>query len=150
MTAPYKAREGIYIAFDFGMKYIGTAVGQGLTQSASPLITLKAQDGIPAWPEIATLLESFRPQALIVGIPVNMDGREQNITYCARAFVRRLTVKFALPIYTVDERLSSWAAKQRLNIKNPKKPRDIAQLNAMAAVILLEQWLLDNPNFEKN
>src|SRR6185437_5451854 len=100
--------DKIVLGFDFGMKYIGVAVGQSITYSASPLTTLLAKDGIPAWQEVEQLLEKWRPQDLIVGVPLNMDGTQQLLTFCARRFIKRLHARFKLPVYEVDERLTSW------------------------------------------
>lgn len=123
------------LGFDFGMKYIGVAVGQSVTKTASPLTTLNAKDGIPHWPDIQALIEQWHPNDLVVGIPLNMDGTEQPITFCARRFAKRLENKFYLPVHTVDERLTSWEAKAR-QVKGNKNT-----LHALAAMIILEQWI---------
>jgi putative Holliday junction resolvase len=133
----------VFLGFDFGLKYIGVAVGQKITQTASPVKTLLARDGIPNWDEIQQLLDNWRPAALIVGIPLNMDGTEQLLTHCARQFVKRLKKKYALPVYEVDERLSTWEAKQRLYVgaKGRKAKKTLHEIDAIAATLLLEQWL---------
>jgi putative Holliday junction resolvase len=130
----------VVLGFDFGMKYIGVAVGQSLTQSATPITSLLARDGIPNWQEIENMIQNWRPHALIVGIPLNMDSTEQPITFAARKFANRLEVRFKLPVYRVDERLSTWEAKHRIGPKKNKK-QQIKEVNAMAAVVLVEQWL---------
>ncbi len=142
----------VFLSFDFGMKHIGVAVGQALTRSATPLVTLAAHDGIPKWGEIETLIHTWHPLHLIVGIPLQMDDSEQLMTHCARRFANRLFERFHLPIHTVDERLSSWEAEQQLKARNTKftKPsakkhkKQTAEVNALAAAILLEQWMRDN------
>lgn len=144
MTEPASQSIDRLLAFDFGLKYIGVAVGQTLTQTASPLTTLRAKAGIPNWQEIAELLKKWQPQALVVGIPLNMDGTEQALTFKARAFANDLEARFHLPVFPVDERLSSWEAKQRIfNSTTPKKAKQKLEedIDAIAAVILLEQWL---------
>lgn len=138
------------LAFDFGMKHIGVAVGQTLTQSATPLCTLKAIDGIPNWTEIDARIQDWCPTGIVIGIPLNMDDSEQLLTHCARKFANRVHDRTHLPVYTVDERLSTWEAKNRLHIhvqgtKTKKAKKQIHDVNAMAAAILLEQWLRDNP-----
>lgn len=138
----------LVLGFDFGMKYIGVAVGQSITKTAKPLTTLSAQEGIPQWNEIQHLIAEWKPKNLIVGIPLNMDGTEQPMTFKAREFGESLH-QFQLPVYEVDERLSSWEAKNRLFedeslIKKTKdKKTFIQETNAMAAAILVEQWLRD-------
>lgn len=161
---PVNPNAIIILSFDFGMKHIGLAIGQMLTKTANPLITLSAHDGIPNWAEIENIIHDWHPSVLIVGIPLNMDDTEQPMTFCAKRFVRSLHERFRLPIHTVDERLSTWEAKKRIKksgsealktIKGIKSTRErtrtskskkaIGDLNAMAAAILLEQWMNDNP-----
>lgn len=147
----------IVLGFDFGMKHIGIAVGQSLTGTATPLGTIFAQDGIPNWEQIQHYIIEWRPKQLIVGIPLRMDGSEQPVTYAARGFVERLEAHFKLPVVQVDERLSSWEAKQQLRargllaknkdrgkVKIKSHKKQIADLNAMAAAILIEQWFNDS------
>lgn len=130
----------VVLGFDFGMKYIGIAVGQSMLGVASPLATLRAKDGIPTWNEITQLIEKWRPQALIVGIPLNMDDTEQLLTLCARRFSNRLRTRYQLPLYEVDERLSSWEAKQRTAFSSDKNGKQKNKLHAHSAVVLIEQW----------
>ncbi len=126
------------LGFDFGMKYIGVATGQAITKTATPLTCLNATDGIPDWMEIAILIQTWQPDAIIVGIPLNMDGSSQELTHCATKFATRLRHKFNLPVHLVDERLSTWEAKKLQGDK------DLAKVNATAAALLLEQWLSGN------
>lgn len=145
------------MGFDFGMKHIGVAIGQSITGSATPLTALLAKDGIPHWDDIQSLIDEWHPEAIVVGIPLNMDGTEQPLTLAAKRFANRLKARFKLPVHPVDERLSSWEALDRLqkrkNIKKNtrqlntitnKTKNDIKLLNATAAAILVEQWLSEN------
>ena len=68
------------LAFDYGLKSIGVAVGQSMTGTATMLKALKAQDGIPNWDLIEALIKEWQPQLLVVGLPLNMDGTEQPFT----------------------------------------------------------------------
>src|SRR4029079_13170479 len=116
----------------------------------TPLCTLKAVDGIPHWNEIDSHIKHWRPTSLGVGTPLNMDDSEQLMTHCARKFANRLENHTRLPVYAVDERLSTWEAKNRLQIhvqgtQTKKAKKKIHDVNAMAAAILLEQWIRDNP-----
>ena len=133
----------IILGFDFGMKSIGTAIGQAITRTATPLKTLTAKDGIPNWDEIKTLIIEWRPRALIVGIPLNMDGTEQPLTVLARRFMNRLKARYQLPVYAVDERLTTWEAKSYASTRekgmNSKKPSK-SKSHAIAAAIIVEQW----------
>lgn len=131
------------LGFDFGLKHIGVAIGQSVTHSASPVTTLSAKDGIPNWNEIAQLIETWNPKALIIGIPLHLDGTVQPMTHCARRFMNRLHARFKLPVHAVDERLTSWEAKQRTSVKPSahKQKRIEQETHAFAAVILIEQWM---------
>ncbi len=140
----YPDHEGSVLGFDFGMKHIGVAVGQSITCSATPLKSLQAQDGIPNWEAIQTLIESWRPKALIVGLPLQMDGSEQLLSFAARRFMNRLQERFGLPVFEVDERLSSWAAKDEMGttVARTAKKRRAARdkVHSYAAALLIEQW----------
>lgn len=137
----------ILLGFDFGMKHIGVAIGQTITQTASPLTTLAAVDGVPNFEEIQKLLTSWKPDIIVVGIPLNMDGTVQPITFCARGFVRRLAAQTQLPIVEVDERLSTFEARQRIkeNKESGTKHKSV-DINALSAAILIEQWMNENQN----
>jgi putative Holliday junction resolvase len=140
----------IVLGFDFGMKYIGVAVGQSITKTAKPLTTLRSHAGVPKWDEIHQLVKEWKPTQLIVGIPLNMDGTEQPMTLAARNFGNLLKEKIPLPLHEVDERLSSWEAKNRVFDPNAVKKKLkgkkelIEEVNAVAAAILVEQWLREN------
>lgn len=129
------------LGFDFGLKHIGVAVGQSITQSATPLTHLKAQDGIPNWTLIQALIEQWRPQVLIVGLPLNMDGSQQFLTLAAQRFINRLKERFGLAVYAVDERLSSWEAKKLMSHKTAAKKNKSLKIHAYAAALLVDQWL---------
>ncbi|SQE31996.1 Putative Holliday junction resolvase [Mannheimia haemolytica] len=102
------------IAFDFGTNSIGCAVGQSITGTAQGLTTFKAQDGIPNWEEIGKLLQDWKPDMLVVGLPLNMDGTEQPLTQRARKFANRLNGRFNLPVELQDERLTTVEAKAEI------------------------------------
>lgn len=135
----------LLLGFDFGSKQIGIAVGQALTRQARPLSNLKARDGIPNWDDIAALIKEWQPDALVVGLPLNMDGSASEMSIRAEKFARRLHGRFGLPVHTQDERLTTFAAKSEL----PKNQRNSSQKNALvddlAAAILLEDWLKNLP-----
>ena len=126
------------LGFDFGTHRIGVAIGQLMTRTARPLTTLKARDGQPDWDELGKLLAEWRPSALVVGLPVHMDGTEHERTRMARRFGNRLQGRFNLPIYWVDERLSSEEAQRRQQNGSANKQHS---LDALAAEIILQTWL---------
>lgn len=129
------------LGFDFGMKHIGVAVGQTITRTANPLTSLKALDGIPKWDEIAKIITTWNAQALVLGIPLNMDGTEQPITAAAKKFGNRLEAQFKLPVHRVDERLTTVEAKQQLFDSSGYKALDKASIDSYSAKLILESWL---------
>lgn len=135
-------RLNTFLGFDFGMRRIGVAAGQLVSRTATPLAVIQAQDGIPKWEHIKAVIDEWQADALIVGIPYNMDGSEQEVTYAARKFSRRLENMFKLPIYLVDERLTSKAAQSILHAQG-KRPNEI---DSHAAALILESWLGEHHN----
>ncbi len=134
------------MAFDYGTRQIGVAVGQTLTGSAEPLVNLRARDGIPDWDQIGKLIKEWKPDILIVGLPLNMDGSDSEMSARASKFARRLEGRFQLPAQCIDERLSTFEAKQQLRDqrRTPGSYRD-NPVDSLAAALLLETWLTSQP-----
>ena len=128
----------VALAFDFGLRRIGVAVGQRITQTATPLKLLNAQAGIPNWSEIQFLIKEWGVTAFVVGLPLNLDNTEQHISLAARAFAKELETRFTLPTYLVDERYSSREAKSQL--REHIDSADIS-VDSYAAKLILESWL---------
>ncbi|HUP93011.1 MAG TPA: Holliday junction resolvase RuvX [Solimonas sp.] len=131
----------IYLAFDYGTQRIGVAVGDDLTRSARPLPVLTGAD----WPALHKLIKEWQPQALVLGLPLDEDGSEQDLTVAARAFGNQLRERTKLPVHEADERYSSRAAdgelrearaSGRMGRRVRKGDRD-----GQAARVILEQWL---------
>ncbi|HLB57198.1 MAG TPA: Holliday junction resolvase RuvX [Gammaproteobacteria bacterium] len=131
----------VLLGFDFGLKRIGVAVGQTVTKTARPLTTLKANDGIPRWEECEKLVKMWQPTALVVGIPLNMDGTEQRLTHLAKQFANVLQERFHLPVYGMDERLSTKEARDRLFKEGGYKALQNGQIDSIAAQLILQNWL---------
>lgn len=131
----------VLLGFDFGMKRIGVAVGQTLTQSARPLETLAANKGIPNWDRLQKLIQLWQPNAFVVGIPLNMDGTEQPLTAAASRFAKSLEERFKLPVYGIDERLSTKDARERLFNAGGFKALQKGQVDSIAAQLILQNWL---------
>lgn len=127
------------LGFDFGQKRIGVAVGQTLTGTARALTTLSNRNGAPDWEAITRLLEEWRPDALVVGIPFNMDDTEHEMTRAARRFGNRLAGRYNLPVYTVDERLTSFEAEQELGERGGRYRKE--DIDMLAAQYILQAWL---------
>lgn len=127
------------LAFDFGMKSIGYAVGQTLTQTATSLGAMTAKQGVPSWDMVSSVINQWQPQALVVGIPIDMYGQENHITAAARKFARRLEQNAHLSVYTIDEKLSTREAWQQLTESghHPSK----SEVDAYSAKLILQSWL---------
>lgn len=127
------------LSFDYGTKRIGVAVGQTITGTASELVPLKAKDGIPNWQEIEKLIKEWQPDILLVGLPLNMDGSESEMSKRARKFANRLHGRFGKPFEMVDERLSSEEVKYDLRDQGI---HDFGHhsVDGMVAKILFEDW----------
>ncbi|MCZ6828851.1 MAG: Holliday junction resolvase RuvX [Gammaproteobacteria bacterium] len=132
------------MAFDYGLRQIGVAIGNRTTATAQALTTLKANDGNPRWEEVQSLLEEWEPQLLLVGLPLNMDGSSSELSQRSEKFGRRLRGRFALPVVFMDERLSSFAAKQQLREDGHKGDYKNSPADALAAELILRSWLEDN------
>ena len=131
------------LGFDYGKRRIGIAVGQELTASSAPLETLYATNDKPDWAAIGRLIDEWRATALVVGIPFNMDGSEHEMTRNARHFADRLKERYHLPVYTVDERLSSIEA-ERIISESGEKMRGLKQrkerVDQVAAHVILDTY----------
>jgi len=128
------------VGFDFGLRRIGLAVGQAITKTATPLPSLIAQQGVPNWQQVKKVIQDWQPQALLVGIPLLMDDKEQPLTHQAREFAKSLE-QFNLPVYEVDERLSTREARSRLSEVNGFKNMNHKKVDSLAACIIVETWL---------
>lgn len=142
--SPTTAKPFTALAFDYGLKHIGVAVGQSLTGSANPLSPLKATDGVPNWDALAALIREWKPQQLIVGLPLNMDGSASELSQRAEKFARRLHGRFNLPVQLADERLSSFEARGDIIQRNGSRNFRDQGVDSLAAVIILESWFREN------
>jgi putative holliday junction resolvase len=131
------------LGFDYGMKSIGVAVGQQITASARPLLALKANEGVPNWDQIAALLKEWQPTLLVVGLPLNMDGTEQDISRRARKFANRLHGRFGIRVELQDERLTTTDARARLFEAGGYKALGKDAVDAVSAQLILESWMED-------
>lgn len=127
------------LGFDFGLQRIGVAVGQVITGTATALSTVKARDGQPDWNIISALMQTWEPDALVVGLPRHDDGTDADITTSVRRFIRQLEGRYRLPVHTMDERLSSRAAREQLD--NHDNPDAAKGIDAVAARVILQDWL---------
>ena len=130
------------------MKFIGVAVAEPRAGTATALTTIKALAGRPQWHALDTIYADWRPDAMIVGLPLNMDDSESKMSNAARRFGRQLEARFALPVHFADERLTTFEAKQRESQRGSQRGRqrpggraDVNDVHAAAAQIIAETWL---------
>jgi putative Holliday junction resolvase len=126
------------LAFDFGTRRIGVALGNSLTRSARPLEVIDEQTVDRRFARIATLLGQWEPQRLVVGRPCHPDGTPHEMTARCERFARQLHGRFGLPVASVDERYSSVVSREGLR---PGEPDD-----ALAAATILRQYLDEQRN----
>jgi len=137
------APRGYTLAFDFGLRRIGVAVGQATTCTASRLETVRNGRN-PDWSAIDRLIREWRPQQLLVGLPLGPEGDETEMSKACRQFAQTLNERYALPVNFADERLSSKAAESRfaeLRADGHVRRKNADQLDAISAQIILENWL---------
>lgn len=136
-----KTGQRTLLGFDFGMKSIGVAVGQEITGTASPLAAIKAIDGIPNWELVQQVYQQWQPQQVIVGLPLNMDGSNQHLTFAAKKFANRLHAKFKVPVATCDERLTTADAKAQLFELGGYKKLEKSKIDSASACLILQSWM---------
>lgn len=134
LAAPVSSPHRSFLAFDFGLKRVGVAGGNSVTRTAQPLNTI-AVEGEPRFVAIGWLIDEWRPDALVVGVPFHPDGAPHENTERARRFARQLHGRFRLPVHEVDERYTTTEAQAG-------GARD---LDAASAAIILEQFLRNEP-----
>lgn len=125
------------LAFDFGTQHIGVAVGQTITKTSSPLIVINvAREGKEIWNTISNLIDEWKPDQLLVGKPLNMDGTPSDMMKKVDPFFQKLQKISDIPCELVDERLTSFEAKQLMQ-KDSKDDR----IDDLAAKIFLDDWM---------
>jgi putative Holliday junction resolvase len=132
------------LAFDYGTKNIGVASGQTITRSASSLAPLKAKDGVPDWTQIEKVLTKWKPDLVLIGLPLNMDETESELSARARKFANRLHGRFGVKIELVDERLTSFEAKGEIISRGGSRDYKNNPVDSIAARLILEAWLERN------
>ncbi|MDY6321449.1 MAG: Holliday junction resolvase RuvX [Succinivibrio sp.] len=138
------------LAFDFGTAHIGVASGSPALGTVTPQGALRARDGIPDAAQLKALMEEWRPQLCVVGLPLNMDGSEQEMTRRARKFGNRLAANFKVKVVFADERLTSKSAKAEIfeqgGFKALKKGKE--RIDSASAALILEQYFQEGGHGE--
>ena len=132
---------GTVMAFDFGEKRIGTAIGETAVGIAHPLTTIHAAEKQRRYAAIAALITEWHPALLVVGLPSHQDGTEHEISRLARKFAAELSRRFALPVEFVDERLTSAAAESSLGESGVASHKRREMIDAVAAQHILQDFL---------
>lgn len=125
------------LSFDYGTRWIGTAVGQSITQTATALKTFESKNNKPDWNGIEKLISEYQPDLLVIGLPLNSLGEEQEISQKARRFARQLEGRFHKPICMVDERLTT----RQVYIDSADNHRTKQQIDALSAALIAQSWL---------
>jgi len=136
-----------YLAFDYGEKRIGVAIGNSLSHTATPLVTVSNSSGTPDWQKLDELVTTWEPVGLIIGDPVTEDGETVEITRQARGFAKRLGKRYDIPFFLIDERYSSISASGIISNQRKSGLRRRTQrgdLDKVAAAILMERWFSEN------
>ncbi|RZA22165.1 MAG: Holliday junction resolvase RuvX [Lysobacteraceae bacterium] len=142
-SQPAIRRDGTVLGFDVGARRIGVAVGSALGSGARALAVVDVHAAGPDWTQIERLRREWRPDGLVVGDPLSLDGADQPIRKFAQAFARELRQRTQLPVVMVDERNSSQEAARRFaedRADGKRKRRDAELLDAVAAAIIVERW----------
>ena len=138
--------DGTVLGFDVGARRIGVAVGSAFGSGARALAVIDVHAHGPDWSAIDRLRAEWRPDGLVVGDPMTLDGGDQPIRRRAHAFARELHGRYRLPVVLVDERASSIEAAQRFAAgrrAGTRKRHQAANLDALAAVVIVERWLAE-------
>ena len=129
----------VVMAFDFGLKHIGIAIGQEITRTASTFYSINATEGHPDWTELDKIITEWKPNLFVVGDPFNMDGTRSKIQDLSDNFSSALNKRYDINIEKTDERLSSREAKERLeNLQIGT--RDSSNRHSISAQVILEDW----------
>ncbi len=136
---------GTVLSFDYGLKFIGVAIGQRITGTCRPLQTIRANTRNARWQAIEQLLREWDPELLVVGLALDQEGGEQETTRQCRNFAQTLASRTGLQIALVDERYTSLEADQSLRQQGVRRKERAEQEHAEAAALILRSYLESHP-----
>ena len=142
--------EGMVLAFDFGTRRIGVAVGEMMLGTARPLDTISVEANDLRFAAIAKLIDEWRPVRLVVGLPLSLDGEAHEMTERCQRFARQLEGRFRLPVALVDERLTSTSAEQHLRERSHDWRQRKETLDAEAAAIILQSYFDESRTLDRH
>lgn len=135
----------VVMGLDFGLRRLGVASGDTLTRTARPLASVAVTDRSPDWPALERLVREWGPARFVVGIPYNAEGGDSPLTVAVRRFAAEVGRRFQRPVELLDEHLTSVEAGERLKARRASGERrrrvTHADIDPVAAAVLLEQWL---------
>lgn len=132
--------KGTVLGLDFGEKRIGVALGEPEVGIASPLETIRHEANDARFAAIDKLVAEWKISGFVVGLPMHMDGTEHQLTQLSRKFARRLKARYSLPVWLVDERLTSVIAEDMLHEAGVHGRRQKEMLDQVAAQAILAGW----------
>ncbi len=130
----------IVFAFDFGLKHMGLAVGQEVTQTANTLYSLKAKNGKPDWNDLDKIVGDWEPKLFVLGNPLNMDGSKSKIKEHSDRFSNLIRERYKVPVELIDERLTTKEAISRMKLKEIISDKKDVNRHSLSAKIILESW----------
>ena len=131
-----------YLGFDVGTKRTGIAIANSLTSHANGIETIvHNKDGSTNWTQIEVVIRQHSPDAFIVGLPLDKDNQEQEMTFIAKSFGRKLEQRFNIDVFFIDEYLSSLEAKKQLKWHHAHKNADKGDVDKQSAELILQTWL---------
>ena len=135
-----KAHPRVILAFDFGLKYIGLAIGQEITNTSHTFFSLKANSGLPNWDELDVIVKDWKPELFVVGNPLNMDGSNSKIKNKSDNFSKLINKRYNIPVELMDERLSTREATDRMRSDSIFLTASAADIDGLSAQVILESW----------
>lgn len=137
----------VVIAFDFGLKRTGVAIGNTLTASATPECTLHSKDNQPDWDNISKLFSEWKPTQVVVGMPTELDGSESPLTKAVQRFCNQIQGRYNIDVDQENEQFTSIEAARRLKqLRQSGRKKKISkdEVDKIAAAIILENWMQKN------
>ena len=131
--------SSVLMAFDYGLRNIGIAIGQNITKSASTFYTIKAKEGEPDWIKLDSIVKEWEPTLFIVGDPFNMDGTRSEFQKRISQFSTKLKNRYKIRLHMMDERLTTKEAKERIKTGSSEL-KESTNKHSISAQIILEDW----------
>lgn len=146
MPDPVTQKYRTVLAFDFGLRRIGVAVGQSLLQTVQPLTAVRSKKGTPDWSTIEKLQQEWHADCFVIGLPLNKDGSDNATTTATRKFADEMKKRFRVNVFFADERYSSISAenhlKQQRQCGERKQTVKKEDIDKVAAAVILQDWFM--------